>query len=500
MKFKQYIFITALAGILGSNSSCKKFLEHAPDLRTQLDSKEKLAQLLVSAYPKADYLTFTEMSSDNVEDRGPGLYNSLGSIEQSMVRNYLWEDFLSGSSSVGGSSDNYWAEAYKAIATANLALAYINANPGQHDLLPYKGEALLARAYAHFMLVNLFAKTFTAAAANQSPGVPYLTEVEDVVQGNYSRGTVSETYQKIEQDLIGGLALIDNSIYNKAPKYHFTSNAAHAFAARFYLFKGEYEKVTAFANMVFTTEPETKALLRPWNTTYINASDPAFEIMFTQSNQNSNLLISEAPSLWNRSYETRYGMGNHSRKNILEGRNISGGEYTYRGNRSVYPQITTNKFKELFFESTIGSGIGNPYVMIPLLTTDELLMNRAEAYAQSNQYNLALRDINIFLSTRIRDYNVASHEVTLNKIAVYYNLQDQKQSLINTILDLKRAEFMSEGLRWFDLNRHGLTITHTIRDDRNNLIQTLELRKDDPRRIFQLPKPVEKAGLALNPR
>ncbi|MBO9674192.1 MAG: RagB/SusD family nutrient uptake outer membrane protein [Sphingobacteriaceae bacterium] len=499
IKFNQYIGIIIFIFMGTCGTGCKKFLEHGPDLRTQLNSKEKLAQLLTSAYPKADYLAFTELSSDNVEDKGPATYYSLGGSEPSFVKNYMFEDFVSGSQEAQGSTDFYWAACYKAIASANLALDYINKHPNERDLLPYKGEALVARAYAHFMLVSLYAKTFAPGGANNSMGVPYVTEVEKVVQGSYQRGTVEGIYQKIEQDLTEGLPLIDNSIY-KVPKYHFTTNAANAFAARFYLFKGEFDKVIASAAKVLTGDTQTKGLLRPWNTTYINATDDAFNIMFTQSSQNSNLLIGESSSLWARNFYIRYGMGNYARNTILEGKNISGGSYTYRGNQYIYPLITTNKFKELFFESKIGSGFGQPYVMVPLLTADELLMNRAEAYVQSNQYDLALKDINLFLSTRIRNYNASTNEVTLAKIATYYNTQDQKQGLINTILDLKRAEFMQEGLRWFDLNRYGLTIKHTLVDENNKLIKTLELTKDDPRRVFQLPQPVKKAGLELNPR
>ncbi|WP_131536864.1 RagB/SusD family nutrient uptake outer membrane protein [Pedobacter nototheniae] len=500
IKFNQYIYIIGFTLIGVLNAGCKKFLEHAPDLRTQLNSKEKVAQLLTSAYPKADYLAFTELSSDNVEDKGPATYYSLGSDEPSLVKNYMFEDFVSGSQEVGASTDFYWAACYKAIASANLALDYIVKHPDENDLLPYKGEALVARAYAHFMLVSLYAKTFVQGGANNSAGIPYLTEVETVVQGKYERGTVADTYQKIEQDLTEGLPLIDNSVYKTAPKYHFTLNAANAFAARFYLFKGEFDKVITYAAKLFTSDIQTKGLLRPWNTTYINATDDAFEIMFTQSSQNANLLICESPSIWSRSWFIRYGMGNNARNNILEGKNISGGSYTYRGNPQIYPRIYTNKFKELFFETKIGSGFGDPYIMVPLFTTDELLMNRAEAYVQSNQYSMALKDINTFLSTRINGYDAASNEVTLDKIASYYNTQDQKKGLINTILDLKRAEFMQEGLRWFDLNRYGLPIKHTLVDNNNKLIKTLELTKDDPRRVFQLPTAVLKAGLELNPR
>jgi len=41
--------------------SCKKFLEKEPDNRTKLDSPEKVAQLLGSAYPQLNYQPMAEL-------------------------------------------------------------------------------------------------------------------------------------------------------------------------------------------------------------------------------------------------------------------------------------------------------------------------------------------------------------------------------------------------------------------------------------------------------
>lgn len=487
-----------LAVIAFMASGCKKFLEKTPDLRTQLNSKEKVAQLLVSAYPKAEYLSFTENSSDNAEDKGPRTDYISVSTEQSWTKAYLWEDFENGVD-IASSTDNYWNETYLAIAAANTALEYIDKNPEQTDLRAYRGEALLARAYAHFMLVTLYANVYKPGQANDAPGIPFVTDPEITVSPQYKRGTVSEVYSKIEQDLVQGLPLIDNSVYKVAQKYHFSQNSANAFAARFYLFKGEFNKVIEYTGKVLTGNDQAKGMLRPWNSTYAPMVASAFTTMFTQSSQNANLLIGEANSVWGRHFYIRYGLGRTITNNVLFGPNVSGGEYSYKATPYVEPLWSSNKFKELFFESTIGSGFGQPYVMVPLLTADELIMNRAEAYASSSQFDLALQDINVFLSTRIANYNTASHNVTLAKISSYYGITDPKAGLIKTILDLKRAEFVTEGLRWFDIIRHDLTVRHN-KIDENGTNTFVELKPGDLRRVFQLPLPVTKAGLTLNPR
>jgi len=501
MKRHKYIHYIAFAALTLTTVSCKKFLEKTPDLRTQLNSKEKVAQLLTSAYPKAEYISFTEFSSDNAEDKGVRAdysYAYLGDNGPAWDKVYFWQDVENGVD-IPGSTDNYWNETYLAIASANTVLKYINEHPNEVDLKPYKGEALLARAYAHFMLVTLYSKVYKPGTSNDSPGIPFVTDPEITVSPQYVRGTVAEVYDKIEKDLKEGFPLIDNSVYKNAPKYHFSTNSASAFAARFYLFKGDFNKVIEFGNRVLTDNVQTKNTLRPWNSTYQAMVYAAFNTAFTQSSQNSNLLMGEAASVWGRNDYTRYGLGRVISDNVMFGANVSGGDYAYRATPYVEPSWNTGKFKELFFESKIGSGTGDPYVMVPLLTADELIMNRAEAYAVNNQSDLALQDINTFLSTRIENYTPASHTVTLAKIAAFYGIQDPKAGLIKTILDLKRAEFISEGMRWFDIIRHDLTVKHSKLDANGN--QTfIELAPGDPRRVFQLPKPTAKAGLTPNPR
>lgn len=126
-------------------ASCKKFLDENPDNRTDINTVEKVAQLVGTAYPQYDYLTFAETASDNAEDKGP----AVGSVNELLTAYYLWQDVAGGGTN---SSDNYWNGCYEAIAAANQALEAIENNNLGNEVLPYKGEALVARAYAHHML------------------------------------------------------------------------------------------------------------------------------------------------------------------------------------------------------------------------------------------------------------------------------------------------------------------------------------------------------------
>ena len=62
------IKITLSLLVLISISSCDEFLSETPDNRTQIDTPEKISELLVNAYPNGTYMDIAETMSDNVFD------------------------------------------------------------------------------------------------------------------------------------------------------------------------------------------------------------------------------------------------------------------------------------------------------------------------------------------------------------------------------------------------------------------------------------------------
>ena len=138
----------------------------------------------------------------------------------------------------------------------------------------------MLRAYLHFILVNVFAEAYkdeTASAADR--GIPYVTIPETTVHVDYSTSeflhSVKETYDLIEKDLLEGINHIDDSKY-QVRAYHFNKNAANAFAARFYLFKRDYDKCIQYANAALGSNPSS--MLRKWgainqNTAQAKAND-----------------------------------------------------------------------------------------------------------------------------------------------------------------------------------------------------------------------------------
>jgi hypothetical protein len=490
-KMRKTILIKTAGLLIMAFAGCNKFLEKEPDNRGKINTPEKVAQLLGTAYPQANYTSFAETSSDNVGDIGAG-----DAFSQDLNTTNADAYFFRDTRSVGEDTPEfYWFACYKAIAAANQALEAI-AQASNPDLYKaQKGEALVARAYAHFMLVNFFSKFYDPASAASDPGIPYVTEPETVFIKQYDRKTVQFVYEMVEKDLLEGLPLIDDKTYTVS-KYHFNSAAANAFASRYYLFKKDYDKVIQYASASVPGNNFT-ANLRPWNTTYLQIGFNDIPLRYAKATENANLLLVETRSYWWRLNSFgRYAMTPAIRGQVLGEVPAAGGTWAFPSGYYSDNHFIVPKLDEYFVQVSVNAEIGDGYVMVPLFTVEEVLFNLAEAYAYKGQTNDAILILDGYLSTRIVSYNPSAHALSSQKILRHYGTGDVREGLVKTILDYRRTEFLHEGLRWFDILRYKLPVTHTTFDGS----QTITLAHDDPRRVFQIPATVKQSGIEQNPR
>ncbi|MGN0048573.1 MAG: RagB/SusD family nutrient uptake outer membrane protein [Bacteroides sp.] len=496
--------VTIACAILLSCTSCDDFLSKIPDNRTQLDSPAAVSELLVSAYPDEAYIAFTETMSDNVGDKGIGQYVAEYIPNQ---RAYFWEDDTSDEDSPTA----YWNGCYKAIAHANQALKAIREASNPEDYEVQRGEALATRAYAHFMLVNLFAKHYNPQTIANDPGVPFVTEPENVVFGQYTRNTVAEIYEQVESDLLEAMSLIKDNSY-EVPKYHFTKNALYAFASRLYLYKGEWDKVIQYSSLVLGDHPAT--FLRDWNGKYMNYEAKEMWAQYTKAEETANILLNRAYTVWAEgAIVFRYSLSAEKCVELFEVGTIGlrtfdsviGDKILQAGGSDQCSFIP--KYPDRL-ETSNGATYGIPNTIIPLFTMEEVLFNRAEAYVMSEQYDKALSDLDAYFQKRSSNYS-STNCVTEQSIryiyedldwekpelAPFYTLTDRQQLYLWYLLDLRRREFVHEGMRWFDIRRFNFAITHTTIDG-----ETFVLPKDDPRRVLQLPAQAIAIGMEANPR
>ena len=476
-------------------SSCNNYLDEVPDDRTVIDSPEKVRELLVTAYPISSYIPFCEAMSDNSGDK-----SKLAPIQaQANEESYLWKDITS---TFQDTPDFYWNSCYEAIAAANHALYAINKSEDKNRYKAYKGEALVARAYSHFMLVSLFSQRYNPAVADKDLGIPYVTEPETVVYGTYERKTIQYVYDMIEKDLEEGLPLIDNDAYD-VPKYHFTESAAYGFASRFYLSKGDWEKAYKYASRVLGLNPASH--LRNWEA-YHKMDYQEIRTTYTNSEEQANILLSGAISSlgrYNGGY--RYGLTIDIRDKLFE-TNVSRGEFMYK----IFGRETSlnlPKFKEFFKLNSLNSTTGVPYIMVPLITMEEVLFNRAESLVMQGHFGEAIADINAFFSMRIKDYDYNLNQVSRTDFEDFYRYENpdinpwfdvsrEQKIFLKGILDLKRKEFIQEGMRWFDIKRFNIEIKR--KDKEGNVLDIL--RKNDWRRAIQIPKAAVAEGIEANQR
>ncbi len=524
----KYIGLSIIAVGLGL-TSCGDFLDKMPDSRAEINTAEKVSLLLTSAYAQTNGIVMAEMSSDNAMDNG-----STFTVEDKVQEEaYLWQDITSEDDD---SPKGLWNHCYNAVATANQALASIDEMGNPASLQGQRGEALVCRAWAMFQLANIFCLAYNPTTAGTDMGLPYPTEPETLLNPHYERGTMAELYEKIEKDIEAGIPLIDDNLYTQ-PKYHFTQAAAHAFAARFYLYYQKWDKVVSHASATLGSAPEK--MMRDW--AYIAgtmASDYDSRCnQYISTSEPANLLIETAASsmvYWLGPYDLgrRYGL-NHAAIAKKEGYRTDGiwGEYGTETDLwlshscwGFSEKLCNSKYAGYFEYTDKVNGIGYRRNAIVRLCANETVLCRAEAYAMLSDYTNSLADINLWLKynsrsgIQVTDSAVVATYANMRYMEdndhqpipasdVYgtpkkrlnplgFTLADEKQeNYIHCLLHMRRAETSMEGLRWMDIKRWGIEIAH----NREGMAAD-KLLKDDPRRAIQLPQDVIAAGLPANPR
>lgn len=240
MKTRYILMVCAAAAV--ALSSCDKFLDEMPDNRAEVNSVEKVAALLGDAYCRTDYMMVTELLADNM-DNNEAVVASYADRFFEQVWN--WQDVTESNNE---SPENIWQNNWGSIAAANQALEAIENMGGKEnpELSGSYGEALLARAYAHFILVNIFCMHYNSKTSATDLGIPYMDQPEQGLMPQYERSNVAEVYKRIDEDIQEGLKYVTDNY--AVPKYHFNTQAAYAFAARFYLYYEKPDKALEYAN------------------------------------------------------------------------------------------------------------------------------------------------------------------------------------------------------------------------------------------------------------
>lgn len=530
MKRKNIIYAIGLsAALVASLSSCDSYLDEQPDNRTEIDTEDKIVALLTSAYSQSgSYITMNECMSDNWDDMG-STYNNY--TERFLDQSYAWEDITE---ETNDSPQLFWTDTYRTIAAANHALQAIEEMGGATTttLKECKGEALICRAYGHFLLANEFCMAYDPSTASTDLGIPYALKPETTVKPDYVRGTLAEVYENIDKDIQEALPLVGDG-HLTIPKYHFNTQAAYAFATRFYLFYQKWDKVVEYAGKCLGSNPA--AQLRDWDAMeswgVTSDIDPR-TIAYVDETANCNLLItsavaSSALSNYNYRFWTKYSHDKYlSQSECVMAPNLWGSSDNLKCAPMVFQgsgmdRCMIAKMYYAFYETDAVSKTGYYMTTSVPFKADAVLLDRAEAYIMLKQYDKACTDMTTWMK------NFVNTDLTLNTdtVASFYNslayytwekptlkkhLNPQfaidaegsvQESMLQCLLNFKRMEDVHEGARWWDVKRYGIEVDHRVMNssgEPERLSGTLKAR--DPRLAIQLPTSVVQAGLEANPR
>ena len=554
LRYKILSIAVALIGLC----SCNDFLEKVPDTRVYLVNLDQLEQLLVTGYTLNNYAAIGELSSDNMIDNNSpddqGNRFHLTSYHQYDEQLFAWEDVdldISDSDTPSG----VWSGCYAAIATANAVLEKIEEfeEAGEIEGEPISardrnrmnaiiGEAHMIRAYHHYILAQIFCMPYRGPEISKTlPGIPYATKPETTLNPKYDRGTLQETYDKIEEDLQIGLQYISEDFY-EVPKYHFNVASSNAFAARFYTVKREYDKVVKYCNAAFKGNDPATMRNDCWDQTdFYYYSD--ISRYYSSVERPGNFMMIGTYSTWDRRfYGYRFSCNRDGARGSIMGPGPSWEtcRYSVRTGKeqmsfammpcfSSFLASTGFEYGAFFsgtcfeqFEYTDKvAGIGYVHMVRPEFTSQETLLLRAEANIFLGNIDEAYADLAMWCDEHLmtdasQNYNMTP--LTQQQVVNFYSkdpgfgikkdfhidevcpsdkyhVTPEILPYLHCVQHFRRIQMVHLGNRWFDIKRYGFEITHKM-----GISDVLHLEVLDPRYAIQIPSEVIGAGLEPNPR
>ncbi|MCK0161586.1 RagB/SusD family nutrient uptake outer membrane protein [Allomuricauda sp. F6463D] len=377
----------------------------------------------------------------------------------------------------GGAISLYWSEAYEAVNAANLVIGQIDNLADGPEKDNIFGQALAARAIAHFDLARIYAMipTQSADAAN-SPGIVYL-KVEDGDTGDPFAQPARETVASNYTEIIGDLEQAAELIGDSNGEGRLNSDAVYAMLSRVYLYNGDYQLAINAANQVTTSIVDAKiegALLAVYEDTSNEGVIIEWSVNTSSESSFNNvgvLYSQTTPPNTVSEYVIDYEFFNNLDLNDLRTEVM---QFDATNEDNNY-----NAVRKFLGET----GQVNGRVDVKVLRAAEVLLNKAEAQFELNQAN-ALETLNILRNARYISYTGGENGLALED-AIQYE---------------RRVELSFEGHRFFDLKRRGEAVKRSnngdIQDGSGTQPEVLTLPAGDYR--FQLPIPIDEINANPN--
>ncbi len=454
--FNIYKYAVVLVVVLFT--SCNKFLDVEPKGKVIPTTLDDFIALLSDPY-----ITRTSNNTHYFTDeiKLPDAYRAAASgyPGSGPVKAYDFEAELYDVSEV----DKDWDYAYKTIYATNSVLSGLenNTETNQAKRNQAKGEALVHRAYTYLTLVNEYAKHYSSSA-DVDMGVPLNLKVD--INALSARATVKALYTQIEKDLLEAADILPaTSNYNTRPN----KAAAYGTLARMYLYMGNWAKTEEYASKALAIN----SFIYDFNN-FLPTSSPSTITGYPGSSIDKKHIVLLKFGLFGGGYDYNYLYSDEQYDffNPVEGPN--------KDNVNDLRQLFGSTSKSAWGTIIVGgkgiSETAGPYDYNNSgITTQELILTRAEALARLDKTDLALDDLNTLRKNRIPKGKYADLTAATPADA------------LNLVLRERRIELAFSGLRLADIKRLNLE-GRAIRVTHGN--KTLE--PNSPRFVLPIPSKV----------
>jgi hypothetical protein len=459
--------------IVTSISSCKKILDVNPQYNVDGSNAFKTVEdcdfALVGAYRlfrSTSYYGSTDGASNAFAVLPDMLADNMRETSESLGNERVFSRWVYAADET--QIEKTWLAAYRIISQANLVLGNVDkfATGHQGAVNRIKGQALAIRALVHFDILRYFVNDYTRNS--NSPGIPYIKEFN--YEGKPGRGTVKQTYDAIEADLLAAKTLLqstDHSVNGNTgnTRAYLDQSGVDAILARVYLYSGQYANAVQRASTLISafplanssefgdiwTDASNKEVI--WSVTF-NAGEggPGYSAYFPQPDASQYAPDNDLLNLYDP---------DDIRLNAY---------FAVIGGRVVFSKYLAKV-----------AALANPdgATNFKAFRTAEMYLIRAEAYARSGNDGLGSNDVNTLRGARILSYSPAALTGT---------------DLLNAIAEERRKELVGEGHRFFDLKRTTRMIA------RSNCSAFCTLNPSNRAWTWPIPQPEIDANAAILPQ
>ncbi|RZK57138.1 MAG: RagB/SusD family nutrient uptake outer membrane protein [Pedobacter sp.] len=382
---------------------------------------------------------------------------------------------------------------YKIIANANIIIENIdNATGPEADKKAIKGEALAYRAWAHFVLVQVFGKRYDAAGNNTQAGIPIMITSEI---GGKPRSSVEDVYTQINTDIDASIASFTGATA-RLNKSHFNVAVAKGLKARIALTQGKWAIAAQFANEARTglnlmTNAEYLAGFNSyenqewmWGSKQVEDQTTYFYSFFAYLGTFNSSANRTVPKRMNSLLYAQIA-ATDVRKQLWDPTGTSTTFIAYNQPVGVVATAAAS-FKQGKFRNAGATSVGD----VVNMRVGEMFLIEAEARARlgiagaAAETTLAQNVLFTFAKNRNPNYVLTTNTGT---------------ALLNEILIQRRIDLWGEGFRFFDLKRQDLPLNRTGSNHTTALSGVLSVAAGGPEWQWSIPQDEINSNPAIGP-